>query len=61
LYLPPYSPQLNLAETLWRKLKTEWLTVEDYLEQDRLFYATNRCLASVGTHLSINFSKFNLN
>jgi transposase len=52
LYLPPYSPQLNLAETLWRKLKSEWLTVEDYLEQDRLFYATNRCLASVGTHLS---------
>lgn len=61
LYLPPYSPQLNLAETLWRKLKTEWLAVEDYLEQDRLFYATNRCLASVGTHLTINFSKSSLN
>ncbi len=61
LYLPPYSPQLNLAETLWRKLKTEWLVVEDYLEQDRLFYATNRCLASVGTHLTINFSKSSLN
>jgi len=24
-YLPPYSPHLNIAETLWRKLKTEWL------------------------------------
>jgi transposase len=59
--LPSYSPHLNLAETLWRKLKTEWLAVEDYLEQDRLFYATNRCLASVGTHLTINFSKFSLN
>jgi hypothetical protein len=35
--------------------------VEDYLEQDRLFYATNRCLASVGTHLTINFSKSSLN
>jgi transposase len=33
----PYSPHLNLAETLWRKLKTEWLVVEDYLEQDCLF------------------------
>jgi transposase len=61
LYLPPYSPQLNLAETLWRKLKAEWLAVEDYLEQDRLFYATNRCLAAVGTHLTINFSQTNLN
>jgi hypothetical protein len=23
-YLPPYSPHLHLAETLWRKLKYEW-------------------------------------
>lgn len=61
LYLPPYSPHLNLAETLWRKLKAEWLAVEDYLEQDALFYATTRCLASVGTHLKINFSDFSLN
>jgi transposase len=61
LYLPPYSPHLNLAETLWRKLKAEWLAVEDYLEQDSLFYATNRCLASVGTQIKINFSDFNLN
>lgn len=61
LLLPPYSPHLNLAETLWRKLKGEWLQVEDYLQQDDLFYATNRCLASVGTELTINFSKFRLN
>ncbi len=61
VYLPPYSPHLNLAETLWRKLKAEWLLVEDYRDQDCLFYATNRCLASVGTHLNINFSKFSLN
>ncbi len=61
LYLPPYSPHLNLAEVLWRKLKTEWLAVEDYLEQEALFYATTRCLASVGTHLKINFSEFSLN
>ncbi len=61
LYLPPYSPHLNLAETLWRKLKTEWLAVEDYLQEDALFYATTRCLASVGIHLKINFSDFSLN
>jgi hypothetical protein len=61
LYLPPYSPHLNLAETLWRKLKAEWLAVEDYLQEQALIYATNRCLASVGTHLKINFSEFSLN
>jgi transposase len=60
-FLPPYSPHLNLAETLWRKLKKEWLVPEDYLEKDPLFYATNRCLANVGKKLTIKFSPFNLN
>lgn len=59
-FLPPYSPHLNLAETLWRKLKGEWLVPEDYAEKDALFYAVNRCLANVGRQLTINFSPFNL-
>lgn len=29
LYLPPYSAHLNLGETLWRKLKVEWLRPDD--------------------------------
>ena len=60
-YLPPYSPHLNIAETLWRILKTDWLTPEDYCENDKIAYATNRCLADVGRSLKINFSKFNIN
>jgi transposase len=60
-YLPPYSPELNLAETLWRKLKKEWLKPEDYSEKDKLFYAANRCLANIGKHLNINFAPFSLN
>jgi transposase len=60
-YLPPYSPHLNLAETLWRKLKKEWLNPEDYLNKDTLFYATSRCLANVGHNLNIKFSNFNEN
>jgi transposase len=60
-YLPPYCPHLNIAETLWRKLKKEWLDPEDYLEKDKLFYAINRCLANVGINLKINFSHFNIN
>lgn len=60
-YLPPYSPQLNLAETLWRKIKKEWINPEDYLHQDNLFYATNRILANVGKSLNIKFKKFSLN
>lgn len=59
--LPPYSPHLNLAETLWRKIKKEWLNPKDYLENDMLSYALNRSLANVGGKLCINFSPFNLN
>lgn len=60
-YLPPYSPHLNIAETLWRVLKTDWLRPDDYFENDAIAYATNRCLANVGSCLNINFSKFNIN
>lgn len=60
-FLPPYSPHLNIAETIWRKLKKEWLNPEDYLYKDKLFYSVNRCMASLGTTLNINFSHFNIN
>ena len=60
-FLPTYSPHLNIAETMWRKLKSEWLYPEDYLEKDSLFYAVNRCMANIGTKLKINFSPFNAN
>lgn len=42
LFLPPYSPHLKIAETMWRKLKREWLNLEDYLYKDKLFYTLNR-------------------
>lgn len=61
LYLPPYSPHLNIAETLWRHLKTGWLNPIDYFNEETLAYAVNRCLANVGNHLNINFSPFNAN
>ena len=60
-FLPPYSPHLNIAETVWRKLKKEWLNPEDYLYKDNLFYAVNRCMADLGHNLKINFSHFNIN
>jgi transposase len=59
-YLPPYSPHLNLAERLWRKLKYEWLQPADYATTDCLFYRVRQALAAVGTTLKIQFSEFNL-
>lgn len=55
-FLPPYSPHLNIAETLWRILKGKWLRPVDYCSTDSLLYATNRALAALGTELNINFA-----
>ena len=57
-YLPTYSPHLNIIETLWRKLKYEWLDAIDFLEEDALFYAVTQILHTFGHSLSINFSDF---
>lgn len=57
-YLPPYSPHLNLAEVLWRKLKYQWLQARDYLDTQTLFYRVRQALAAVGTLLHINFAPF---
>lgn len=57
-FLPPYSPQLNIAEILWRMLKGKWLQPKDYLTADTLFYAANRALAAMGDGLMINFKYY---
>lgn len=60
-YLPPYSPQLNIAERLWKELKARWLRPKDYKTADSLFYAVRLALMAVGKHLFIHFSDFNYN
>lgn len=55
-YLPPYSPHLNIAETLWRILKGKWIRPQDYVSSDTLFYTTNRALAAIGNSMWINYS-----
>jgi len=57
-YLPVYSPQLNIAEILWRKLKYEWLSPADYLDWENLKYQTRLILSGVGSLLKINYSVF---
>lgn len=57
-YIPPYSPHLNIVETLWRIMKGKWLRPQDYATAESLFYVTNRALAAIGTQLKINFSHY---
>ncbi len=55
-FLPPYSPHLNIAETLWRFLKGQWIQPADYISTDNLFYAVNRALGALGDTNLIKFS-----
>ncbi len=54
-FLPTYSPHLNIAEVLWRKLKYEWLRAEDYTDTETLHYAVWQALSAVGNSLRIEF------
>ena len=57
-YLPTYSPHLNPAETVWRKLKYEWLSPSDYESKGHLQYAVRQALSAFGKSLKIRFSGF---
>ncbi len=59
-YLPTYSPHLNIAETLWRKLKKEWLRPQDYETSEKLTYSLTQCLMSMGRDIGIIFSDFRI-
>ena len=54
-HLPPYSPHLNLIETLWRKAKYDWLKPGDYASWETLKNALEKILTSVGKEYKIEF------
>ena len=55
-FLPTYSPQLNLIEILWRKIKYEWLRAEHYLSAKALKEALHNIITKYDDEFSINFS-----
>ncbi len=54
-FLPTYSPHLNLIETLWRKMKYEWLKPEDYASFEILSTAVKKILNEIGSQYKIKF------
>ena len=54
--IPPYSPELNKIEILWRKIKYEWLDFSAYKSFSALKKALNNILANIGEDYVINFS-----
>jgi transposase len=56
LFLPPYCPELNLIEILWRKIKYEWLPVSAYQSFKELSEALNEVLRGVGSKYRLSFA-----
>ena len=59
-FLPTYSPHLNIAEILWKKLKYEWLQPGDYENKQTLHTAVRSKLDAVGQSLKIAFQSFKI-
>jgi hypothetical protein len=57
LFLPPYCPELNLIENLWRKIKYEWLPVSAYQSFKDLSEALDEILRGVGSKYRLSFAQ----
>jgi transposase len=55
-YLPPYSPELNLIEILWRRIKYTWLPFSAYACLNALSEALEAILSHVGSEYQITFA-----
>lgn len=56
LFLPPYCPELNLIEILWRKLKYEWLPWSAYGSFEQLVEVLEVTLKEVGSKYRVSFA-----
>lgn len=55
-YLPPYSPELNPIEILWRFIKYLWIPFSAYTSFGNLVEEVEEILRGVGSKYIINFS-----
>lgn len=54
-FLPPYSPELNKIEILWRFIKYKWMPFDAFLNFQNLKERLNLVLQNVGAKYIINF------
>jgi transposase len=54
-FLPPYSPELNLFEILWRRIKYNWIPLDAYLCFQNLKERLSFVLNNFGTKYDIIF------
>jgi len=66
LYLPAYSPNLNLIERMWKFVKKKWLYSKFYSDFDAFSKSITKCLEKTNgcykkeldSLLSLNFQSF---
>jgi transposase len=56
VFLPPYSPELNLIEILWRFVKYQWLSLDAYKSIDDLNKNLDEVLKNIGSKYLITFA-----
>ena len=54
-FLPPYAPELNLIEILWRRIKYNWLSFDAYLCFQNLKERLENVLQIIGLKYDIIF------
>lgn len=54
-FLPSYSPELNLIELLWRKIKYEWLPLDIYGNYQTMCEGLFEVLKAIGSKYRITF------
>ena len=54
-FLPPYSPELNLIEILWRRIKCQCLPFEAYLSFQNLKERLSYVLTDFGKLYDIKY------
>jgi transposase len=55
-YLPPYCPELNLIERLWRKITYEWLPLDAYQNFKTLTQSLFEVIRGIGSKYRITFA-----
>ncbi|MDD5036822.1 MAG: transposase [Methylococcaceae bacterium] len=55
-FLPAYSPELNLIEILWRKVKYEWLPFDAHESYEKLRLCLEKIFSGFGSEYNIIYS-----
>lgn len=55
-FIPPYCPELNLIEILWRKIKYQWLPLEAYRSFKAMTQSLFEVLRGIGLKYPITFA-----